>query len=51
MMASPQTFNMMSDVRTAAEMQMAGGGQVDSNFSNSVMRNLMSPNGKSNFQN
>ena len=45
MMASPQTFNMMSDVRTAAEMQMAGG-QVDSNFSNSVMRNLMSPNGK-----
>ena len=35
----------MSDARTAADMQMAGG-QVDSNFTNSVMRNFMSPNGK-----
>ena len=46
MLASPPTtFNMMSDARTAADMQMAGG-QVDSNFTNSVMRNFMSPNGK-----
>ena len=47
-LGSPQSFNMMADITTAPDMQQymsRDGG--NSQFSNSMMRNFMSPpNGK-----